>query len=68
MQDILATLVAAIAFAVLLRRTFGMFFTKDEAPGCDGCSACPVPSSAPREPEAAAPVVFLRRSPSHGKR
>lgn len=65
MQDILATLVALIAFAVLLRRTFGMFFTKDESPGCDGCSACPAPTTPVREPEAAAPMVFLRRSPSH---
>ena len=68
MQDILATLIAAIAFAVLLRRTFGMFFSKDKSPSCDGCEACPVPVAEPRQPDAAAPVVFLRRSPSHGRR
>ena len=67
MQDILATLVAFIAFAVLLRRTFGMFFSKDDSPGCDGCSACPPPAD-PREPATPKPVVFLRRSPSHTQR
>lgn len=66
MQDILATLVAAIAFAVLLRRTFGMFFSKDDSPGCEGCSSCPPVE--PKEPNAPAPVVFLRRSPSHTQR
>jgi hypothetical protein len=68
MQDILATLIAAIAFAVLLRRTVGMFVSKDGAPGCDGCDACPVPAAEPGRPDVAAPVVFLRRSPSHGRR
>jgi hypothetical protein len=67
MQDILATLVAAIAFVILLRRTFGMFFSKDDSPACDGCSSCPPPVD-PREPAAPAPMVFLRRSPSHDRR
>jgi hypothetical protein len=67
MQDILATLVAAIAFAILLRRTFGMFFSKDESPGCEGCSSCPPPVD-PRESAAPAPMVFLRRSPSPDQR
>ena len=66
MQDLLATLVAAMAFAVLLRRTFGMFVSKDDSPSCEGCSSCPPPAES-REPDAPAPVVFLRRSPSHGK-
>ena len=67
MQDVLATVIAAIAFAILLWRTFGMFFSKEESPGCDGCSACPAPA-APSEPEPAAPMVFLRRSPSPDRR
>jgi hypothetical protein len=67
MQDVLATLIAALAFAVLLRRTFGMFLSKDASPSCDGCDSCPVPVD-PKPPEAVAPVVFLKRSPSASRR
>ena len=66
MQDILATLVAAVAFAVLLRRTVGMFLTKDESPACEGCSSCPPPVD-PREPSGPAPMVFLRRPAPHDR-
>lgn len=61
LQDVLATLAAAIALGILVRRTVRMFGTKDESPGCDGCPSCPKPVG-PKDPHAAAPVILLKRS------
>ena len=63
-QDVIATGVALLAFAVLAYRTARIFRSSNESPVCDGCSnACATPPNASRDADAAMPLVVLRRPP-----
>ena len=64
-QDVIATAFAFAAFAVLFYRTARIFRSSDESPACDGCSnACVPAANMPRDPDAAMPLIVLRRPPS----
>ena len=63
-QDVIATGVAVLAFAVLVYRTGRIFRSSEESPVCDGCSnACATGPVEVTKPDTVIPLIVLRRPP-----